>query len=134
MKPSQIQLAFGYVAAILQMFVVFHSPLGISDTVSGVLQVIALGCWVPFFVIYARRRKAASAAGTPIVKATPAQQKRTTWLVVIIFGVGTLLSPFWLPYTGVALPFPQMIVVSVISCIICLPVYFIARRLMGPRT
>jgi len=134
MKPSRVQVGLAYAASILQMLVVFHRPIGISETLSDIFQIIALVCWVSFFVIHARRRKAATAAGVPIVVATPAQQKRITWLFVIIFVVGTLSSPFWLPYTGVLLPFRQMVVVSFISCIICLGVYFTARRLMGPKT
>ena len=134
MKPSPIQLAFGYSAAILQMIVVFHASLGISDTVSDVLQVVALGGWAGFFIIYSRRRKAAVSAGTPLVPATPKKQRRNTWLFVMIVVIGTLSSPLWVPYTGVVLPFPQMIASSVVSCVLCLAVYFIARRLMGPKT
>jgi dipeptide/tripeptide permease len=134
MKPSPIQLAFGYIGAILQMIVVFHTPLGISDTLSGVLQVVALGCLAGFFVIHYHRRKAAVSAGTPLVTATPTQQRRTTWIVIVILVVGTLSGPFWLPYTGVVLPFPLLVVTSVISCLFSLAVYFIARRVMKPKT
>ena len=134
MRPLPLQLAFGYIAAILQLVVVFHTPIGISDTLSMVLQGVALACWAGFFTIYHRRRKAAVSAGKPVITATPVQQRRTTRLVVVILVVVTLLSPLWLPYTGVALPFPQSVVVSVISCLFALAVYFIARRVMKPKT
>jgi cobalamin synthase len=134
MKPPPIQLAFAYGAAILQMVVVFHTSLGISDTLSDVLQVIALGGWAGFFIIHYRRRKSAASAGKPVSVATPAQQRRNTWLFVMIVVLCTLSSPLWTPYTGVVLPFPQMVAVSVVSCLSCLAVYFIARRLMGPKT
>ncbi len=134
MKPSPIQLGLGYVATALQMVVVFHTPLGISDNLSDVLQIVALGCLAGFFIIHYRRRKAAVSAGTPLVTATPKQQRRMTWIIVVILLVGTLSGPFWLPYTGVVLPFRLLVVTSVISCILSLAVYFIARRVMRPKT
>ena len=134
MRPLPLQLAFGYIAAILQMVVVFHTPIGISDTLSMVLQGVALACWAGFFIIHSRQRKSASAAGVQITWPTPAQQKRTRLLVIIILVVGTLSGPLWLPYTGVVLPFRQTVIVSIMSCVFSIIVYLFARRVMRPKT
>ena len=48
----------------------------------------------------------------------PAAIRRGTCISVALIVVVTLSSPFWLPYTGITLGFPQLVVSASIGCII----------------
>ena len=60
-----MQIAIAYVAAILQMLVVFHKPIGIPDVAADVLQIISLACWIIFFVLWKRQKTAVASPASP---------------------------------------------------------------------
>lgn len=131
MKLSPVQIAIAYVAAILQMLVVFHKPIGLSETVADILQGISLVCWIVVFVLWKRQKSRTAAVATS--SASPSQPKWAMWLTLVVLILGSLSGIFWLPYTGVVLTFPQLVVVSIITCIVSVTVFLIARRLVRPK-
>ena len=131
MKLSPVQIAIAYVAAILQMLVVFHKPIGLSETVADILQGISLVCWIVVFVLWKRQKSRTATVATS--SASPSQPKWAMWLTLVVLILGSLSGIFWLPYTGVVLTFPQLVVVSIITCIVSVTVFLIARRLVRPK-
>lgn len=50
------------------------------------------------------------------------------WLILCLLAATSLSSFLWLPYTGVPLPLPQLVIVSIVSGVCCLMVFLIAWR------
>ena len=136
MKPSSVQIAVAYLAAILQMLVVFHKPIGLSDTTADILQVISLACWVAFFVLWKRQKSAAAAGTEPSAAHSNSRLQRIwnnkskrLWLIVAMFAVVSVASAFYGPYTVENLSFPQSVISSVVTFVVGVAiVLFVWRR------
>jgi hypothetical protein len=127
MKPTKAQIAVGYAASISLMLGIFHRPLGLADYWEWIFDGACFVLWIAFFVIRRRHKAALSAAGAGSPSPSRAN-KKTMWLIFFILAATSLSSFLWLPYTGVVLPPTQLIIVSIISCILSLGVFFIAWR------
>jgi hypothetical protein len=107
----KVQILFG-LAALCCLPVFVQQPLGWPEWVNIICPIVAMALMLA--TIPLRRR--AKQRGEPIVTATPSQRKKQTWLVGIIMVVGCLSGPFWLPFTGVHLPFRTLVITSIVSC------------------
>ena len=130
-KPSPLQIAVAYLAAILQMLVVFHKPIGLGDTTADILQVVSLACWVVFFVFWKRQKRAIKSGQAPVTPQT--QPKWMFWLIIALLFIVSLSGVFWLPYTGIILTFPQLVLVSITTCILSIIAFLVGRRLTRPK-
>jgi hypothetical protein len=130
MKPSPIMIAVAYAAAILQMLVVFHKPIGIPDFAADTLQIVSLAFWAVFFILWKRMKSSVPAGAGSTVSP---QSKKMVWLTLSVLIIASLSSIFWLPYTGVVLPFSQLVVVSIVGCVFSVTVFLIARKIMRPK-
>jgi len=131
MKPSPLQIAIAYVAAILQMLVVFHKPIGLGDTTANILQVVSLACWVVFFLLWRRQKRAMELGQASAPPQT--QPKWLFWLIIALLVIVSLSGVFWLPYTGIVLTFPQLVLVSITTCILSIIAFLVGRRLTRPK-
>ncbi|HEV8618896.1 MAG TPA: hypothetical protein VGQ70_05320 [Candidatus Udaeobacter sp.] len=128
MKPTKAQIAIAYAASALLMLGVFHEPLGLSETWGIIFPLAAIVCMIAFFTLR-RRQKAHGSNTQEISSAVPAaKQKNIRRLSLFLMIVVSLSGPWWLPYTGTKLPFPQMVVVAIITCITSVTIYLIASR------
>ena len=99
-----IGIAFGFVGwlgpllGLPQWTFVFFLPFPIS-------------LWV---VIWLQRR-AKRRGDASLVPATPAQNRRYTWAMIVGFAVACLLSPFVLSYAGSTLSFWTLVVISFVT-------------------
>ena len=103
---------------------IFRKPLGLPEWAelagSGFGGLCALaGIWV-------QRRAKRRGGQVPVL--TPSQAKSRTRLMIVLVVIASLSGPFWLPYTGINLSFPQLIVVAIITCI-----FSVAAVLLGAR-
>src|SRR6266480_4705952 len=89
---------FGYLA-------LFHTTVGLPDWVE-----------LPFYLIFvvsvcavvSLQRRAKKRGDPSFVPATPEQNRRQMWLMLVVAFVSCIAWPFLLPYTGITLPFPQL--------------------------
>ena len=112
-------LALPFMAASL-----FQKPLGLnewSQPILGLVGVVFLwsGIWL---------QRRAKRAGAPA--ATPTAQQRRTRLIlcIVLIAASSLTGPLWLPYLGPRLPLPQLIIVSIITCVVGLAILFVSAR------
>ena len=59
---------------------------------------------------------------------TTQQRRNRLFLLAAILVVTSLSGPLWLPFLGPVLPMPQLVIVSLISCVVSLAVLFLAAR------
>src|SRR5437660_12681178 len=105
LKATKTQIAVAYVASALLMLGVFHQPLGLSDTWGMIFPLAAIVCWIVFFIL--RRQQKARGVDAP---APPSRQKIIRAVSLFLMVLVSLSSPWWLPFTGTQLPFPQMVI------------------------
>jgi Na+/H+ antiporter NhaD/arsenite permease-like protein len=131
MKSSKAEIILSLSGSLFLFIGIFRKPLGLSEAWDWTAPALAIVCFIPLFILQ-RRRRNARLAGNP-----RAQQKRPTarrfWLLLSVIVVGSLFGPFWLPYTGVRLPFSTLIVSSIISCILSVTVFLLAWRYWWPK-
>ena len=127
MKPTKLQILLAYVASIFLMLTVFHRPLGFADYWEWIFDVACGASWVSFFVLR-WRQKAALAPEQTVPAVAPRPNKKIMWLSLVLIVAVSLSSFLWLPYTGVALPRMQAILVSLTTCILSVAIYLIAWR------
>src|SRR4051794_29073777 len=116
MKASPIETMLSLGTSASMLLVVFHKPLGLSDTWQWPLLILMFLFLLPRVILQRRRRSARLAAGLPAAEKPPS--RRRLWIFVLIVVLGSVSSYFWLPYTGPALPPRMRIISSVISCLI----------------
>ena len=127
---------------------VFHKPVGLSDAVGNSLVFIGIGCNLLCLFLY--RRKKARLDGAKAASTLSPRQKRATesgqapatpqtqpkwmfWLILALLVIVSLSGVFWLPYTGIALTFPQLVLVSITTCILSIIAFLIGRRRARPK-
>jgi amino acid transporter len=128
MKPSKTLIIIAYAASTFLMLAVFHKPLGLADYWETAFLVATALCWIAFFIL---RRWQKSSRSTPEEMASPpdlARQRNARLLSLFLLIVVSLSGPWWLPYTGTRLPFPQLVVIATVTCITSVTIYVIALR------
>ena len=60
---------------------------------------------------------------------TNAEERKRIRLVLFTMIVTSLSGPWWLPYTGVTLSFPLLVMVAIISCIASVAAVLIGVRI-----
>ena len=128
MKLTKTQSALAYIASTLLLVGVFHQPLGVSDTWGIIFPLAAIFCWIAFFVLRKRQQAHASESPAIIPPVPAAKQKNIKRLSLFLIIAVTLSGPWWLPYTGTSLPFPQMVILAIVNCIVCVTIYLVALR------
>jgi len=131
MKATKVQIAVAYLASALLMLGVFHQPLGLSETWRMIFPFAAIVCWIVFFIL--RRQQKARGVDAPAPSVPPSRQKVIRALSLFLMVVVSMSSPWWLPFTGTRLPFPQMVIVAIVTCITCVTIYLIASRRSTPK-
>lgn len=116
MKPSPLEMVLSLAGSLFMMLVVFHKSLGLSDDWQWPLLIAVAACWIPLLVVQHRRLNARLAAEMPPVEKPPT--KRRFWLLLTLLVFVSLSGPLWLPYTGVALLLPTLLVTSMISSVL----------------
>lgn len=125
---STTLLYLGMAGALLGS--VFQHPLGLPDWAAFVL--LGSGSVLLWYGVGLMRR--AKAQGDPsIVPPTPQQFEKRLRLILAIELVGCLSSPFWLPYTGLVLPFYLRVVCSLVGCATFVAVALISARAFRPK-
>jgi hypothetical protein len=91
---------------------IFQKTLGLPEWTEGAGALVALFSAIAllWMKIKAKRR------GEPAPN--PAAVRRGTWIALALVLVVTLSSPFWLPYTGITLGFPQLMVSAFVSSVL----------------
>jgi hypothetical protein len=125
MKPTKTQIALAYIASLVLM--VFHRRLGLADYWEWILGVVWLLGLVAFFLSRRRQKAALSVTGATASKLSR-PNKKIMWLSLVLVIVTSLSSFFWLPYTGVAVSHTQLIMISIMTCVLSLTAYLIAWR------
>lgn len=131
MKASKLESVLSLAGTISILLVVFHRPLGLSDAWEWP-GIILLFVFVIALFILQKRRKDRRVRGEIAPEKTSPPRGRF-WLILTLLIVVSLAGPLWLPYTGATLPFPMLVLTSVISCIISVAVFIIAWRYWRPK-
>lgn len=131
MKSSPLEVVLSLAASGSMLVAVFHQPLGLSDAWEWCALILVFAFLIPLLILQHRRRRA-RVTGPPQETAV-APQKRRFWLLLFLIIVGSLSGPLWLPYTGVGLPLPMLVVTSFISCIFGVGVFLFAWRYWSPK-
>jgi cytochrome b subunit of formate dehydrogenase len=126
MKPSPLEWFLSLAGSLFIMLVVFHKSLGLSDDWEWPLLIAVAACSISSLLVQRHRRNARLAAGMPPLEKPPT--KRRFWMLLILLVVASLSGPFWLPYTGVALPLSMLIVTSVISSALAVIAFILGWR------
>ncbi len=125
MKASSQQnlLILGFsVCAFLN---IFHKPLGLPEWSEWLFISLGLICAVTLLVVQRRAKRRRDPSFEP---APPSQNRRQTWLLLIVVFFSCVTSPFILPYTGIVLPFWQLVIISAVSFVVLALVIVIVRR------
>jgi len=110
MKPSTKIGIWFFLGSALIWIGLFARPLGIPPDFEEVPFLAGMG----FFYLGYRAGKKARAAGE-IPAATDSQKQKKFRIMLITCAVGCAATPLLLPYMGVAFPFLEAVIVSVIS-------------------
>ncbi len=112
MKPSSKANILGLTGAILMIASVFHKPLGLPDSLGGILMIAAVFC----FLISTRMLKRAKVqVDLPSDAPVPSKQPKRLWLIILSMAVGCGIFSFTAKYTGLGLPFSEIVIISVVS-------------------
>jgi len=119
---------------LLILLEVFHKPIGVSDDWEWPILIAMGACLVMVFVLQ-RRQKSRRSTSAETASSPPnlIQQKTPRWLSLILIIAVSLSGPWWLPYTGIVLPFPNMVAVAISTCITSVTIYVIAARRRTPK-
>lgn len=134
MQPSKAQIGILYLASVLLMLVVFHKPLGLPDY-SEIGFLVASGlCCIIYSILRRRQKSGLSPSSETLPSPADARRQRNVRLLSFFLTIGVVLAgPFWLPYTGLTLPFPQLVIGAIVICILFVVIYLIASRNATPR-
>ena len=128
MKPSKTQMIIAYAASTFLMLAVFHKPLGLTDYWETAFLIATGLCWITFFVLRRPQKSSRSTSEEMASPPDPVRQRNVRLVSLILMIAVSLSGPWWLPYTGTRLPFPRMVIVAIITCIMSLTIYLIALR------
>jgi FtsH-binding integral membrane protein len=125
MKPSTRDSLLILIGGVFGCLGLFHSTLGLPEWTQIPFGLVFLICvWT---VVWLQRR--AKRRGDPtFVPATPAQNRRQMWLLLVVLLVSCVASPFFLPYTGITSPFGELVVISAVVFIVFAFLIILIRR------
>jgi hypothetical protein len=106
------------------LFALFGKTAGLPEWSEHVGAVFGGICAVTVVILQRRAKK----RGELPTSSTPGQRLRKRWLLIPFVVIVTLSGPLWLPFTGVTLPLPLLILSSVISCVSCIVAILFATR------
>ncbi|MFL6521532.1 MAG: hypothetical protein ACJ8NS_15035 [Chthoniobacterales bacterium] len=130
MQPKTIANIFIVLGAVCILTNLAQKPLGLPDWTGFVLPVLgALFTWGAVRVLRRAKKRGDIAPVAPTLQ----QYNRRLALMVVLVAVTSLASPFYLPYTGITLPFPQLVICAIISCAICVAIVVIGMRRQRPK-
>jgi high-affinity Fe2+/Pb2+ permease len=130
MKPSLQANVLVLIGAGCMFASLFQKPLGLPDWTGFVLPVLgALLVWCGVWLL----RRAKKRGDTSIVPPTPQQYQKRMRLSLVLVVLASLTSPFYLPYTGVTLPFPQLVICALVSCGVGVTLVLVSMRRYRPR-
>lgn len=132
MKPSKVETALSLAASACMFVCIFYQPLGLAEPWQWCAIILVFACLIPLLILQ-RRRRSARLAGDPSAAARTRPPLSRFWLLLSIAVVGSLSSPWWLPYTGTTLPFSMLVVSSIISCIFSVGVLVFAWKYWWPK-
>ncbi len=125
MKASTQYNLLYLIGAIFGYLGLFHSTVGLPDWTQIPFGLVFATC--AWSVVWLQRR--VKRGGDPsFALATPAQNRRHTWLLLIVLFVSCATSPFVLPYTGIILPFSERVIISAVIFIVFAPLTIVVRR------
>jgi hypothetical protein len=134
MKRSKLEAVMLIAGSLFVLLEVFHKPIGLSDDWEWTFLIATGACLAVLVVLRRRQKLSPSTTGQVSAPPNPVPQQRNVRLLSLILMIAVSLSgPWWLPYTGIGLPFPQMVVVAIITCIACLTIYIVASRRRIPK-
>jgi hypothetical protein len=120
MLNTPLQRTLFYIALAFSAAVLSRASLHLPDWTEFVFQAGALLCFIAIFVV-ARRSKSVERPSAP----TSSKAGMRLFALFYIIAV-SLSGPWWLPYTGVHLAFPQLVVTSLITCAIGVAIWLTA--------
>src|SRR4051794_40541260 len=129
MKPSAQANILSLLGAACMFANVFQKPLGLPDWTGFVLPVLGvLLIWSAVWLL----RRAKKRGDTSIVAPTPEQFNKRMRLALVLVVLASLTSPFYLPYTGVTLPFFQLVICALVSCAVSVTAVLLSMRRYRP--
>jgi peptidoglycan biosynthesis protein MviN/MurJ (putative lipid II flippase) len=111
MKSSAKSNAVRLVLCVGFFVAIFHKSLGLPEWTADAGVLLGFLSAVTLLWMQIRAKKRGEAAPDP------AAVKRGTWIALALIVIVTLSSPFWLPYTGITLGFPQLAASAFVSCV-----------------
>ena len=124
MKSSiKINILF-ITGSALMLAGVFAKPLGIPSDLEIVPSIVAV---VFFYLGYRVSKRAKTAGEIPTASATQKQKKFR--VLVASYAAACVTMPFVMPFTGVALPFGELVVFSIITFFMCIGITWMTMRL-----
>ena len=113
MKPSSKFNILMQIGCAFMLLGVFAKPLGIPSDFEAVPTLIGI---IFIYLAYRISKKAKASGQAPLFPAPSQSQKRKRLVLMIFLGAVVCISaPFWLPYTGVTLPFSELLIISISS-------------------
>jgi amino acid transporter len=128
MKPSKTQIIMAYAVSTFLLLAVFHKPLGLADYWETAFLIATGLCWIAFFILRRRQKSSRSTSEDIASPPDPARQRNVRSLSLFLLIAVSLSGPWWLPYTGTRVPFPQLVVIAIVTCITAVTIYLIALR------
>ncbi len=131
MKLSTTAIIFIVVGAVIMFSNLLQEPLGWPRWTGPVLSIggallIWCGVWAS-----RRAKKRGEISPHPL---TLEQYNTRLRLGLIAVVLASLTLPFYASYTGVTLPFPQLLICALVSCGLCIAILLLAFRRYRPKT
>jgi hypothetical protein len=84
---------------------------------------------ISLWVVIWLQRRAKARGDTSLVPATPGQNRRYSWAMLLGLALACLVSPFLLSYSGSTLPFRTLVIISLVTfCVLALLTIVLRRR------
>ena len=106
------------------LFALFGKTAGLPEWSEHVGAVFGGVCAITGVILWRRAKK----RGELATSSRPEQRLRKRWLFIPLIVIVTLSGPLWLPFTGITLPLPLLILSSVVSCFFCIVAILFATR------
>jgi hypothetical protein len=130
MKPTATANIFILAGAACMLVNLAQKPLGLPDWLGFALPALGiLFVWSGVRVLRRARKRGDISPPTLTVR----QYNRRVALMLVLVAAASLTSPFYLPYTGITLPFPQLVISAIITCAVCITAVLVAMRRHKPK-
>jgi high-affinity Fe2+/Pb2+ permease len=129
MKPSAQANVLVFLGCGCMLSNILQKPLGLPDWTGFVLPIVGAGLvWLGVIVL--RRAKASGQLQT--AQPTQQQYRHRFWLAIVLVVLAGLTLPFYAPYTGITLPFPQLVICAIISSALSVVIVVLSMRRHRP--